>query len=236
MLTSNTYLYVILYVFVFLAILFGIQLLSIRSEEYLADDESKKKKRYQSENKITDVTDVEPTITTDVTDVEPTTDLFISEVNESDLSINEIIKVTKGRSKGEKLCRYYLEQIYHKPFPSKFPKMLTNPKTGHPLEFDGYNEELNIAFEYNGGQHYDRVPLWQPTDSDFMYQLEKDKYKRKVCEKQGVYLIKIPYTIPLNEIKDCIIFYLPENVHHRRELRKMGYDVPEEYEPEKLRK
>ena len=34
------------------------------------------------------------------------------------------------------------------------PNFLVDPQTNYKLELDGYNEELNIAFEYNGIQHY----------------------------------------------------------------------------------
>jgi hypothetical protein len=50
--------------------------------------------------------------------------------------------------KTEKLCRKYLE----KETGCKFPK--TRPICLRKLELDGYCKELNLAFEYNGIQHY----------------------------------------------------------------------------------
>jgi len=232
--TNNTYLYISLYVFIFLAILFGLQLLSIRAEEHVS--ERKKKKIYDHKpDKLTASKPTEVNIT-DVSDVEDIFNIFNSTTSTSEVTnFDEIIATTKGRSKGEKLCRYFLEQTYQKPFPSCYPKFLINPETDSPLELDGYNEELGIAFEYNGIQHYNRVPIWQKSDAEFMYQLKKDKFKRDMCQKKGIYLITVPYTVPHEEIKECIEFNLPENVAHRRQLRKSGYDVPEEYIPLKLR-
>ena len=42
----------------------------------------------------------------------------------------------------EKICRKYFEYLFNKPFNRIRPSWLSE------LELDGYNEELNIAFEY----------------------------------------------------------------------------------------
>jgi hypothetical protein len=55
-------------------------------------------------------------------------------------------------SRGETYCRLMLETIFNKPFPTKHSKWLEG------LELDGYNEELGIAFEYQGEQHYAPTP------------------------------------------------------------------------------
>src|SRR6056297_1974570 len=129
---NNHYLYIGLYVFIFLTILFGVQFLSTKSSEYL---EKRKKKPPRCEQ--------EETTTGNIDDIFNTTyeTTCTTSVHES-YDLDEIVKTTKGRSKGEKICRYFLEEIYQKPFPSTYPAFLRNPKTGVPLELDGYNEEL----------------------------------------------------------------------------------------------
>ena len=49
--------------------------------------------------------------------------------------------------KHEEECRTIMENIYNKPFPKGRHSFLINPETKHPLELDGYNKELKIAFD-----------------------------------------------------------------------------------------
>ena len=65
------------------------------------------------------------------------------------------LKRQSGETQGEFLSRQALTEIYQKDFTSCRPDFLQSPKTGSNLELDGYNEELGIAFEYNGRQHYE---------------------------------------------------------------------------------
>jgi hypothetical protein len=71
------------------------------------------------------------------------------------------------------------------------------------LELDGYNAELKIAFEYQGPQHYKRVPHFQKTDEEFNKQLEYDKLKADKCKERGITLYIIPYLF-LNELPSYI--------------------------------
>ena len=65
-------------------------------------------------------------------------------------------------SKGEKECRKVLENLFNKPFSKSRPDFLRNPVTGgnFNLELDCYNQELSLAVEYNGIQHYKYVPYF----------------------------------------------------------------------------
>lgn len=117
----------------------------------------------------------------------------------------------KGRWKREEICRNVFENIYQKPFKSCRPDFLKNPKTGRNLELDGYNDELEIAFEHNGKHHYEFPNTFHRTKEDFMYQLKRDKYKRKTCDDNGVYLINIPYHINTKDIRTFIISKLPKD-------------------------
>lgn len=107
-------------------------------------------------------------------------------------------------SKGEEICRNYLEERFGKPFPNTRPKWLVNPKTGRCLELDCYNEELKIAVEYNGEQHYVFPNVWHKTKSSFEEQVRRDAYKINRCEEYGIHLVTVPYTVKKKDIPKYI--------------------------------
>ena len=118
----------------------------------------------------------------------------------------------KNDSKGEISSRKILESIYNKPFAKKRPNWLANPETGYNLELDCFNEELRIALEYQGIQHHVFPNKFMATVDDFIKQVRRDKFKRKRCDEEGIYLITVPYSVPLNKLTEYITYYLPENV------------------------
>jgi len=137
-----------------------------------------------------------------------------------------IKKSNDGESKGEKLCRSALENIFGLKFYSIRPNILQNPESGHNLEFDGYNPILKIAFEYNGKQHYEFPNGFHKTKEEFIEQVRKDIYKRQIAAEQGIYLITIPYKVKSEyaDIYKYIIFWLPENVKYREQQKNKSKD------------
>ena len=120
-------------------------------------------------------------------------------------------KSNKFESRGEAITRQTLEKIYSKKFPCIRPDFLKNPETGQNLELDCYNEELSIAAEYSGAQHYVYPNSFHKSYDAFLQQLRRDEYKCRRCEEEGIYLIRVPYTIPFAQIPDYIWKRLPEN-------------------------
>ena len=106
---------------------------------------------------------------------------------------------------GERTCREYFEKLFNKKFIRERPKWLINPITKHLLELDGYCEELKIAFEYNGLQHYKSQPNFYHRNRSFQQQKRDDKNKKLLCKKNGVILIIVPYAIKLDNMKQYII-------------------------------
>ena len=109
-------------------------------------------------------------------------------------------------SKGETECRRVLEQMFQKPFTSQRPDFLRNPVTGgnFNLELDCFNQELGLAVEYNGIQHYKYIPHFHRNHEHFMNQKYRDDMKRRLCKENRVTLIEVPYTIKIPDIYSFI--------------------------------
>ena len=120
-------------------------------------------------------------------------------------------------SKGEGECRKVLQSIFRKPFTSQRPDFLRNPVTGgnFNLELDCYNEELQLAVEYNGIQHYKYVPYFHRNNDHFMTQKYRDDMKRRICKENNINLIEVPYTVKIGDIRQFII----DN------CKKLGYQM-----------
>lgn len=90
--------------------------------------------------------------------------------------------------KNEQKCRKILENY----FKNKFPK--TRPNFLNGLELDGYNQELNLAFEYNGEQHYIYNKFFHNNNKlNFFNQRKRDLEKFLLCKINNIKLIIIPY-------------------------------------------
>lgn len=55
---------------------------------------------------------------------------------------------------------------------------------GHRMELDVYIEDLRIAFEYQGEQHYKPI-YW--TDTNFQELQKRDEEKRRACKEVRLY-------------------------------------------------
>jgi hypothetical protein len=121
----------------------------------------------------------------------------------------------KFESKRERKCREVMQKKYQRPFPKIRPTFLRNPETGCLLELDCYNEDLKIAVEYNGIQHYVWPNFTNQSYEAFIKQRRRDQLKVDLCDLQGVYLITVPYNVPIDQIEAYINYYLPENVQQR---------------------
>jgi len=117
----------------------------------------------------------------------------------------------KSRNKNEEHCREIVERLTNRTFKSVRPSFLRNPETNRNLELDMYCEELKVAFEYNGVQHYHFIPggFFHPNgEQDFLKQQKRDRFKARKCKEHGITLFTIPYTVKREDheeyIKKCL--------------------------------
>jgi hypothetical protein len=141
---------------------------------------------------------------------------FVKKVrNPKELGQTDIKGQESKESKGERASRAAAERIFGKPFVKVRPDFLRNEVTNHNLELDVYNEDLKLAIEYSGRQHYEFVPFFYKNYEAFLNQKYRDEMKKNKCKEQGIQLIEIPYTVKLEDIESFI----------RIESKKMGYDI-----------
>lgn len=128
-------------------------------------------------------------------------------------------------SNGENMMRDLLENIIFpdKKFPTIRPEFLKNPETGWPLELDCYNEEMKLAFEFQGPQHYRPIKRYGG-QKRFVQQQKQDQLKRELCAEKKIVLIEIDVrelgqTRNKNKIKQKILQILLDK------LDQAGYIV-----------
>jgi len=111
----------------------------------------------------------------------------------------------------EEEVREFFEKHLGVPFHKSRPKFLGGQ------EFDGANENLKLAFEYDGEFHYVahyRIKGDKNRKKHLQYTKKLDRRKNELCKKNGWKLIRINYTDKKN-LEQVII----------RELIKAGFKV-----------
>jgi hypothetical protein len=122
---------------------------------------------------------------------------------------------------GEYICRKTLETIFNMPFNKCRPRFLRNPETKRNLELDGYNEDLSLAFEYQGIQHRVYPNKFHKTEDEHKEQLRRDIFKQQKCDKYNIKLLIIydEEIIPYDKLPEEIADMLPETFDkHRKDL------------------
>ena len=68
------------------------------------------------------------------------------------------------------------------------PKV-TTPNSNRPMQLDVFIPSKNLAFEYQGQQHFEDVGIFGPSR---VYQ-QRDDEKRALCAANNIKLIEVPY-------------------------------------------
>lgn len=116
-------------------------------------------------------------------------------------------------SKGEIECRRVLEKIFRRSFNKIRPNFLNNPVTdgNYNLELDCYNDDLKLAVEYSGKQHYEYVPYFHKNKEAFYNQKYRDELKKRMCKDNGIILIEVPYSVKHDDIEQYLINEIKKN-------------------------
>jgi len=113
-------------------------------------------------------------------------------------------------SQGEQRCKDVLAKLFGRQFITVRPDFLKNPQTNRNLELDCYNHELKLAVEYNGSYHYKASAGDSP--DKLKYRQYLDNLKKDLCDKNGIDLVVVPYTVKLDDIEAYIISQLPDRL------------------------
>jgi len=114
-------------------------------------------------------------------------------------------RVAIKESKGELACKEAAQRIFRKKFIKVRPDYLRNEETGHNLELDVFNEEIGLAIEYSGQQHYKYIPYFHKNYEAYLKQVKRDEMKERKCKEKGIKLIVVPYTVKIEDIEDFIL-------------------------------
>lgn len=98
------------------------------------------------------------------------------------------------------LTRIFPGKEFHKVRPS----WLRNPQTGRTCELDFYSDELKLAVEVQGMQHYVYPNSWHKNRTEWEEQVFRDRLKEDACKKAGVTLVHIPFTVQRNKLDSFI--------------------------------
>ena len=102
----------------------------------------------------------------------------------------------------EKFCRDVIEELTDRKFVKARPQWLV--LNGKRLEIDIFNEQLKIALEYNGEQHY-KLCLLNKYDKEILAEQKKhDEFKEAICKDRGLTFIKIQYWLTKKQIVEKI--------------------------------
>ena len=82
----------------------------------------------------------------------------------------DYIQHTPNDSRLELQTKFILEDIFKRPFYKIRPDFLRNDVTGYNLEIDLYNNDLKLAVEVQGDQHYKFIPFFHRNKDAFLNQ------------------------------------------------------------------
>lgn len=117
----------------------------------------------------------------------------------------------------EEACRFIFQELTGQSFRKNRSTL------GKRLELDGYCDELKIAFEYQGKQHYSFIKYLHKQPETHKAQKRRDDQKRSLCKERKIDLLEIPYHV--NDLEPFI----------RGQLESVGVECSETIDWEKFK-
>ena len=110
-----------------------------------------------------------------------------------------VVRNVARRSKGEEKCKEIADRYFNADFVTVRPPFLMGEMNLAPMEYDLFacvdisGENIPIAIEFNGQQHYKLSKAFHSSPEDFQKQQERDNEKKKISVRYGVNLISVHY-------------------------------------------
>ena len=122
----------------------------------------------------------------------------------------------------ETCLRGIMEAIFPgRQFPRRRPPFLRGP-LGRPLELDGYNEELQLAFEYNGEHHYMDAHFWnRHRQTHHTPTHMADIWKARLCSQAGSTFLPLTNEA-CHSLRGCIWPYRVKRHSHIQDATRVA--------------
>ena len=146
--------------------------------------------------------------------------------------------LNRAKFRGEALMREGLNLVleWDNGVDNATPDYLKNPYTHEQMHFDRHYEKQNVAFEYNGEQHYHATKRY--SQSDVGNQKRLDRIKQKICNERNIMLLifrredlsiagiteKIKQALPWAPLRDLtgydvLVNYLEKQMEEYRQIK-----------------
>ena len=101
-------------------------------------------------------------------------------------------------SKCEKICNEIMKELFPNEMFENIQQdvmSVSNKEIISSLQLNIYSENLKIAVEYNGPEHYEFIHWYHKNEKDFIKKKNKDISKNKLCIENGIKLINVHYSL-----------------------------------------
>lgn len=105
---------------------------------------------------------------------------------------------------GERVARAILEQMFQAKFPKARPEWLRPARGPRPLELDGLNSRIKVAFEYQGEQHVSVDGRFTRSAEALRRRRSRDRWKAFQCSRRDIVLLAIPGLADLGKLPDHV--------------------------------